>query len=299
MHFNKKGSVIIFILFVIAFASSLILTMSEESVENYEEVNNVFLMNQSYIYAKTAIKIVENLIADDDFKSDTQEDDWYNIPMYPLDNGYVSIEIIPINAKINVNDINSERVAAAWDDFCDEYNILEETSSVIKDWIDNDTDISYMGLEREEYEYLGNTFDTKNAPFDTLTELNLLSSDLYDIMKNHFTVISNDSKLNVNFVDSETLEYYIPELAFYAEDIVDYREFNEYNDISEIRKAAPIPDDTYIEVVDLLTVKSSTFYIRINVNLADVNFYYHALLQRDENNAKVTKFFKGPNKYFY
>jgi len=300
VHFNKKGTVIIFILFVIAFASSLIITISEESVDNYEEVNKVYLMNQSYIYAKTAIKIVENLITDDDFKSDTKEDDWYNIPLYPLNNGYISIEIKPTNAKINLNNINSdERVSSAWDSLCDEYDIIDEKSPVIKDWIDNDTKISQMGLEMEEYEYFGNIYNTKNAPFDTLTELDLINSDLYNKMKNNFTVISNDNKLNVNFVDSETLEFYIPELSFYAEDIVNYREYNEYEDISEIRKAAPISNNTYMEVVDLLTVKSTTFYIKININMADVDFYYHVLLQRNQNNANVVKFFKGANKDFY
>jgi hypothetical protein len=54
-----------------------------------------------------------------------------------------------------------------------------------------------------------------------------------------------------------------------------------------------------MEVVDLLTVKSTTFYIKININMADVDFYYHVLLQRNQNNANVVKFFKGANKDFY
>ncbi|AEI15104.1 hypothetical protein Flexsi_1454 [Flexistipes sinusarabici DSM 4947] len=304
---NKKGTVVIFVLFVIAFASSIIINLSERSVNSYEEVNDVYLMNQAYIYGKTAVKIVKNLIEDDDFKEDSRDDDWFNIPMYPLQKGYISIKIIPLNSKININDINSsndnlsKRTSSAWDGLMQEYefNDTETTSDFLKDWIDNDTKISPTGIELERYDYLGNTYQTKNEKLSTLTELTLINKELYPAMKNHFTVIAEDKQININFVNENTLKYYLPELEFYAEDIIDYRKFNDYTDVSQIRKAAPIPDDLYVKMVPFLTVKSSNFYIKINVQLSEKDFYYHALLKRNQNNAKVTKFFKGTNKDYF
>lgn len=304
---NRKGTIVIFVLFVIAFASSIIINISERSVNSYEEVNDVYLMNQAYIYGKTAIKIVKNLIEDDDFKEDSRDDDWFNIPMYPLENGYISIKIIPTNGKINLNNINndndniSKRTANAWDRLMEEYEFedTETTSDLLKDWIDNDTEISPTGLELEQYDYLGNTYETKNSEFDTLTELMLLSKEIYPKMKNNFTVVSQDKQLNINFVNENTLKYYLPEIEFYAEDIINYREFNEYTEVSQIRKAAPIPDDVYVDIVPFLTVKSSYYYIKINVHLSDKDFYYHGLLQRNQNNANIVKFFKGTNKDYF
>ncbi|TYB33075.1 MAG: general secretion pathway protein GspK [Flexistipes sinusarabici] len=304
---NRKGTVVIFVLFVIAFASSIIINLSERSVNSYEEVNDVYLMNQAYIYGKTAVKIVKNLIEDDDFKEDSRDDDWFNIPMYPLQKGYISIKITPLNSKININDINSsndslsKRMASAWDGLMQEYefNDTETTSDFLKDRIDNDTKISPTGIELERYDYLGNTYQTKNEKLSTLTELTLINKELYPAMKNHFTVIAEDKQININFVNENTLKYYLPELGFYAEDIIDYREFNDYTDVSQIRNAAPIPDELYVTMVPFLTVKSSNFYIKINVHLSQKDFYYHALLKRNQNNAKVTKFFKGTNKDYF
>lgn|GEM_PF-825210 len=304
---NSKGTVVIFVLFVIAFASSIIINFSERSVNSYEEVNDVYLMNQAYIYGKTAVKIVKNLIEDDDFKEDSRDDDWFNIPMYPLEKGYISIKITPLNSKININDIDSnndnisKRTASAWDSLMEEYefNDTETTSDFLKDWIDNDTKISPTGIELERYDYLGNTYQTKNEKFSALTELMLINKELYPVMKNHFTVVAKDKQLNINFVNENTLKYYLPELGFYAEDIIDYREFNDYTDVSQVRKAAPIPDELYVKMVPFLTVKSSNFYIKINVHLSQKDFYYHALLKRNQNNAKVTKFFKGTSKDYF
>jgi len=304
---NSRGTVVIFVLFVIAFASSVIINLSERSVNSYEEVNDVYLMNQAYIYGKTAIKIVKNLIEDDDFKEDSRDDDWFNIPMYPLQKGYISIKITPLNSKININDINSsndnisKRTATSWDRLMEEYEFddTDTTSDLLKDWIDNDTKISPTGIELERYDYLGNTYQTKNEKFSTLTELMLINKELYPKMKNHFTVVAENKQLNINFVSENTLKYYLPELEFYAEEIIDYREFNDYTDISQIRKAAPIPDELYVKMVPFLTVKSSNFYIKINVHLSEKDFYYHALLKRNQNNAKVTAFFKGTNKDYF
>jgi len=116
---------------------------------------------------------------------------------------------------------------------------------------------------------------------DTIMELAFIDNyNSYHKLKDYFTIVDEDKKLNINFCSDKVLKAYLPELTSYASDLIDYRRNNEYKNISDIREATYISDDEYIEAVNYLTVKSNYYYIKVVVKLIDTNYTYHILYNR-------------------
>ncbi len=301
---NDKGSVLIFVLLMISFCVGIALTINEKTVNSYvfsAETNNYI---QSSIYAATAAKGIAALIKDDNKRYDSKFDNWANIPEISVENGYITVKVIPVNSKINLSNFNGktkeikDKTLSALIKFFDVNNL--NSPLTLKDWIDNDTDISAGGLEDWEYEKHGVTYKTKNADLNTIYEIKYVSGKkAYDKMKDVFTSYDYGTKININFASKEVLDYWLPDLEKYSAEIVEYGKSNIYKDISQIRKAANIPLEIYRKVTPYITEKSSFFYSLIEVNLNGFSRYYHSLIARNAGKVKLISFFEGANELYF
>lgn len=304
---GKKGSILIYILIVISFAIAIALMINENATENYEATYGMYFQNQAYIYATSGLNIVKSFLNEDGKDYDSKSDIWNNIPPAIIENGEVFFDIKPINKKININLLgaktntdNTIRIKDCVQQILEDENIPKLTPGIIKDWIDSDAEPEDDGREDFIYKLSGAEYHIKNKPLDTVMELALIDNyETYNKLKKYFTVYDEDKKLNVNFCDEETLKAYIPEIGSYAGDIIKFRESNEYKNISNIRDASYITDNEYIEAVNYLTVKSSLFYTKIIVKLADQQYIYHIVLKREGSSVKVKKFIQGYDDVYF
>jgi type II secretory pathway component PulK len=301
---KNKGSVLIFVLLMTSFCLGIAFMVNENAMESYSFASNVHDYTQSSIYAVTAIEGVMKLIKDDNKKFDSEFDDWTQIPSISVENGYISIKVIPINSKINLLNLRNDNekvrnlTLSSLIDFF-KFNDFE-SPMILKDWIDNDSDISEEGLEDWEFEKNGVIYSTKNSDLNTLYEINyLFDNKVYEKMKYLFTSVNYGTKININFASKEVLDYWLPELKEYSSDIIDYRKNKAYKDISQIRKAANISLELYSKIAPYITEKSSFFYLLIEVNLNGFSRYYHSLIKRKTGKVNLVSFFEGANELYY
>jgi general secretion pathway protein K len=82
----------------------------------------------------------------------------------------------------------------------------------ITDWIDSDhTEAGNLGDEDRRYQYLKEPYRAKNAPFDSVAELQLVfgvSDALYKLLKKHVTVYTDDPTMELSTAPLERILYW-------------------------------------------------------------------------------------------
>ena len=81
-------------------------------------------------------------------------------------------------------------------------------AAAIVDWIDSDDLAQPNGAEIDDYEAVGLSYGPKNAPFDTVSELQQvlgMNYELYSKIEPSITIYSGRSDPNIGFADVPTL----------------------------------------------------------------------------------------------
>lgn len=82
----------------------------------------------------------------------------------------------------------------------------------ITDWIDADhTEQGNLGDEDRHYQYIKDPYSAKNAPFDSVAELQLVygvSDDLYELMKDNVTIYNDDPGIDLTTAPLERILYW-------------------------------------------------------------------------------------------
>ncbi|BAI80782.1 hypothetical protein DEFDS_1315 [Deferribacter desulfuricans SSM1] len=303
---NKKGSVLLIVLIIVTAALAISLGISEKNTDIYSKVTTMQNQYQAETYAYTIAKAAAEIIKEDDNKYDSLKDDWANSISYPTDEGFIEVSITPLNKKVDLNaftlnnKILNERIINYYNVIVSENNLDTNIIYLIKDYVDNDTEITSYGNENQPIIKFGRVLSVKNDFLDTLYEINYTNENFdnktYNILKRFFTASNGEKKININFATADTIKYFLPEIADYADAIVKYRESKPYKDISAIRKAAEIPNDVYQKIIPYITVKSNRFYLKITIDNFGNLFYYHVLIDRKKG---VLLFFEGANEDYF
>lgn len=90
---------------------------------------------------------------------------------YQVGSGTISIKIIDLERKVNVNTANSQELQQVLTVMGVDANDLSVVSDSILDWRDTDDAPHIAGAESDYYQSLDPPYYAKNAPFDNLAEL--------------------------------------------------------------------------------------------------------------------------------
>jgi general secretion pathway protein K len=93
---------------------------------------------------------------------------------YPVGDGTVSIKIIDLERKVNINTANAMTIQQALTLMGVDANDISVVSDSILDWIDSDDLPRVAGAESDYYQGLPVPYYAKNAPIDDLSELLLV-----------------------------------------------------------------------------------------------------------------------------
>lgn len=320
---SNRGIILIFVLIVISFAVGIVLVINKNATDKYESTMRIYFRNQAALYAFTAVKAVAKVIEDDDNSYDSVDDDWYSIPPLPIEGGYLSVKVEPLNAKIDINKIifnNTKdkneskkvrnRYIAAVKSIMENIYENDNTTDIVNipsfgvliDWIDEDSKINEDDGDEQGLFYENNdkTYTIKNSKLDTLYELNYIKGfkPLYVKGKNYLTVKSKENKININFASKKVLQAFLPEISDYADDIISYRQDNPFKDVSQIRNVG-IDDETYIKILKYISVKSSLFKLKILVLINSISFNYESIVERANGHTKILNFIEEANEDYF
>lgn len=301
---NNKGSVLIFILIFVAFSLGIVTVMHQRAGNALADSSFLQFEYQSSIYAMSATEAVRGVLEDDDNSYDYDGETWAIIPPFPVNGGYISITVEPVNGRLPLNLIEGDNSSEIYFDACrrtlTELNIDEFICATVKDWIDTDGNTSSGGEENFAYYEDGKAYTTKNGKLETLKELNYINGarDNFKEIARHFTN-EGEERLNLNFVTREALIGLLPDLESYADSIINYRTGNIYKNVSNLLDAATIPMNVYNDSLKYLGVKSSLFYVKTEVSLNDKSRFYHVLIRRDGSRTSIVKYIEGNDGIFF
>lgn len=295
----KKGSILVTVMIIIAASTTLALFIHEKTVNAYGTVINLHNDYQGAIYAMTAIEALEMLFQYDEANYDGPKDLWMNIPSVPLDEkGFMTAYIKPLNAKIPMAALSSKnedvrkRAEDALDEILRTNDITEPNIYELLTWV-GATDPT-----GERFDENGAPYSMKSSQLQTLMELAFIPSfkDDYKKIIPFISIAGDENKINLNLASKEVINAYVPELSPYVEDIISIRENEPFKDVSAIYNLmGSAMQEEYSKILPYIDVKSSLFYVKIELNIGEDNLYYHLLVKRNGTSVSTLKYIEGNN----
>ena len=251
---------------------------------------------QGAIYAMTAVEALEMAFQYDEETYDSSSDIWAQIPPIPLDNGFMTVYMIPLNSKVPLAGLVSsdeklrERTENAVTTLISELDLTESDIYDLKTWVGSSDPTG------ERFDENSAPYSAKSSQLQTLIELAFIPSfkDEYKKLTPYVSIAGDNNKINLNMASAEVIKAYVPELEPYIEDIISTRETEPFKDVSAIYQLmGSAMQDEYSKILPYIDVKSSLFYIKLELNIGDDNIYYHLLVQRNGTNVSPVKYIEG------
>ncbi len=260
-----RGSAIIFILWVISFLLILVSEIAfHSSLIQYLSLTAKYRI-EYYPEAVECLKSIITVIS--------ENRTLYNFDIQ-VEKKVFRINITDESGKINLNKADEKTLL----DLMQALNIESPEKDIIvdsiMDWRDPDEFHRLNGAESDYYERLNPPYKSKNGPFDSIEELLLIrgiTPEIFNKLKNYFTVYDVSGKVNVNTADKELLILKgIPEEI--AEEIIKERKKGKFKDLDDLRNRINI-DSISDDVIDHLSFSlSNTVKIDISIDKSLFSF---------------------------
>lgn len=300
----KKGMILITVLIMITACTTIALLMHEKSTQAYASVSTLYSEYQGAIYAMTAIEALSVAFALDDSNFDSKEDYWNIVPPIPLDRGFLTVHIKPLNSKIPLeqlasdNDTKSDRVRNALEEILREKEIDSPNLDELQQWVGSMQAPANTRLDEDSSPY-----SYKGGKLATLAELALIPSFQADYKKiaQFVSIAGDNNKINLNLADKEIISAYLPELSSYVDTIIQAREETPFKNISEIYTlmGGTAAQELYSQVLPYIDVKSTLFYVKLELNIGEDDIFYHLLMQRNGRTMKAIRYIEGNNVEYF
>ena len=291
---NQGGFILITILLIIAVLFPIIIAFNSRTQINLLQAANFRDNLQALRLARSGVEGAIGLLKEDDASYDAKTDRWaIQFPALVVGEGVLVVKIEDEDGKININKIvnpNGVDVNAAVDrhlrKLIARLGGKPEVVDALIDWIDINNEVREPGGAEEEY-YKEKGYQCKNGPLDALDELLMIKGFDKELLidkglKNYITVAPTDGKINVNTADIEVLYDINDELREgLVEEIVRYREENEFKNVIDVKNAIGMNDTLYAKIAPLIKVNSSIFTVHSKYTLGKVTKNVEATLRRD------------------
>lgn len=299
----KKGSILITVLIVVSVCASLAVFIHERAIASYGTVVTLHSEYQGAIYAMTAVQALQTAFQYDNENYDALDDIWNQIPPIPVDRGFMTVYISPLNSKFPMAalSIDNETVRERYEDglralmekldLDDEWDMNE-----LKDWAGSGTPSS------ERFDENSAPYGMKSAQLQTLAELAYIPSfkNIYKKLSKYISIAGDGNKINLNTASEEVITSLLPELEPYVDTIISKRESEPLKNVSDLYEImGSAMQDEYSTILPYIDVKSSLFYIKLELNIGDDNIYYHILAQRNGKSIKPIKYIEGGNVEYF
>lgn len=295
---SEEGFVLVVVLIVIALLFPIIIAFNSRTQINLLEASNYRDNIQALRMARSGVEGAMGILRDDDASYDSMNDKWaMDFPSLQIGEGALTVRITDEDSKININRLiegNSvnKTVESHLRKLIARLGGKPEIVDALIDWMDtNEEEYGSAGAEYDYYKDKG--YSPKNGALSTLDELFLIKGFDKDILidknlKDYITVAPTDGKLNINTAAKETLYDFHDEMREgLIEEIVAYRNENEYQKITDVKNAIGITDTLYAKITPFIKVNSSIFSVKTKYTIGKVSKSVEAVLKRDGKNITV------------
>jgi general secretion pathway protein K len=285
---NERGVALILVILIISILVAVTLEMNRSSrAEVYDATNLSDSIKLIYI-AKSGFHAGIGLLLMDKNNFDALFEDWADVKLIArksstlFKDGYFNVPIEDESGKIQINrlvtgnafneDIKGLMIRLLnQPEFGLEEKRIVEILEAMKDWIDNDDEITGTGgAERAYYSTLENPYTTKNGPLDCIDELLMIkgmTGKLYYGTSEtpglrQLLTVYGDGRININTAPKQLLRALSADMTVEAADKMDVYRRNKDNDLANILWYQKVPGMADITIDSrLITTTSSIFRI--------------------------------------
>jgi type II secretory pathway component PulK len=125
-------------------------------------------------------------------------------------------------------------------------------------------------------------------------------SGIYRDLSQYITTGEVAPKININMAEAIVIRAMLPELEPFIDRIIEERAENPFRNKDAVYAILGQGNrDIYNKILPFFDVKSTLFYVRIEVNILDGVQNYHALMQRSGNSMTVLRYIEGGNLDYF
>lgn len=284
---NNHGVALILVIVIISLITAITIQLNISSRSGVYEAANLRDEIKLLYIAKSGFFIGEALLMEDDDSVDTLGEDWAQSDIISeksenlFADGHFRLHIEDESGKIPINNVagNNEDTSDVGEVLIRflrsaEFNLSEQEVrdivDAIKDWLDEDDEVTGFSAENAYYQGLEAPYPCKNGPMDSIDELLLVRGITKELfygtekapgIGNYLTVYGA-GKININTAPELILTVLAPEITEeMAAHMVDFRA-TEDNDLSNPSWYKDITGMSTISIEpDLITTKSTVFKI--------------------------------------
>ena len=305
---KEKGSALISVLILLAFASSLLVVYLNVGRQDQKQLYQFKKNNALYLQLHAVEDFAINILDIDQQNSPNMThkgENWANsITPFPVGSYTVSLEIEDLQSKLNVNSliqntseinyIQLERIIALFD----QLDINQDLIYALIDWIDKDTEtISSAGAEDDHYLNQSPSYRSANNYIINLDEILLIKGFNRAILKKlepHLTAIPNQYYTNINTINRETISSLHPMIGLInAEKIIRHRNDTPFKNIKDfasfLKYDLRFMDPTINEITSMMTTKSENFRIEGKITISGHNLYFSTNISHDLDTLQFVK----------
>ena len=304
---NERGVALILVILMISIIIAVTLQLNISSRSEIYEAANLGDGIRATCAAKSGFYMGEALLAEDTNNFDSLNEDWANLESVSAGSGtlfdgeHFGLNIedesgkIPINSLIKENDEYNDGIKELLKRFLSlpEFDIDEQQVrdivDAVKDWMDEDNEVTGFGAENMYYGGLEKPYSCKNAPLDCIEELLMIkgiTEDLYygagetpGIAK--YLTLHGKGEININTAPNLILKALSDEITNEMISNMDEFRRDEENDLSkstwhkDISGMKNIPIDS-----KLITAKSDIFRITSTGYMNDISKRVSGVIER-------------------
>jgi len=224
---HERGAALIVVLGLVAVIAGWAATSAYEDLIAIRRADNGQAASKAELACLSALELARVALREDanNTQEDSLEEDWaMDAPVFPVDDGLVSAEVVDANRFLNINDLINARgeanptVVVMFRTLFQQLNLDTSLVDALVDWLDKDAHPFGSG-GAEDASYYDQPYKVKNAPLDRLEELLFIrgftATDIRILTA--FVVarksVNGQTRVNVNTALPEVLQAMFPSMS--------------------------------------------------------------------------------------
>jgi len=303
---QQRGIALITILVMVALATIIAATIAKR--QNYTNESTAFLKRQSQaiLYAESAEAFFSELLVQDSQNSqeaDYLQETWAKpMPAYPVEDGYITGQLIDESGKFNLNSLLDKEgkpnpiTQVYFTKLLVRVGLPADLTHSVIDWQDLDDETSgAMGAESSYYQGLIRPYLAANRKFTSVEELKQVrgfEGKNYDLIAQYVSALPDvDTKININTAPAmvlaaidESLDLNTVKASLDAKQV----KLEYFKNVSDLMNTPPFDiltnkENEIIKNKDaIFGVKSNYFRANIEVSLSNRKRQFTSYLMRND-----------------
>lgn len=286
MNRKQSGMALLMAMLVVTIAAVTAVALSSEQSFSIRLTGNLQQNNTALMYA-TGLEDYARLFLHKDAKNsktDHLEEDWaQEIPVLPIEGGFLAGTLSDASARINLNSVlGSEQAAKTLVQLCQQLEISGDFVPALKDWIDeNQISDATDGAEDDYYTSLDIPYRTANRFMTDASELRLIKgvdAELYNTLRPYIVALPEKTLLNINTIEKEV--FAAMDLGIDSQAFLDERDKDAFTSVEDFEQRMNITLED--EQKAYLAVSTNYFSAEGQVSLGEKLLVVHSLFYRDK-----------------